>query len=56
MTYAAFKQKLFHERPGVKKKYSGLEPEYQREVADIKQATGNCCFSLPSYFNRRISF
>jgi hypothetical protein len=40
MTHEEFKQKLFRERPDVKKEYDALEPEYHREVADIKQAIG----------------
>jgi hypothetical protein len=40
LTHKEFKQKLFQERPDVKKEYDALEPEYQREVANIKKAIG----------------
>jgi hypothetical protein len=38
MTHDEFKQKLFQERPDVKREYDAFVPEYQRAVADIKQA------------------
>jgi len=37
LTHQEYKQKLL-EDPDVKKAYDALEPEYQREVAKIKQA------------------
>jgi hypothetical protein len=40
LTHKEFKQKLFQEQPDVKKEYDALEPEYQREVADIMKAIG----------------
>jgi hypothetical protein len=36
LTHKEYKQKLFQERPDVKKAYDALEEEYQREVADIQ--------------------
>jgi hypothetical protein len=40
-THEEYKQKLFHERPDVKKEYDALEPEYQREIAETKKAISN---------------
>ncbi len=37
MNHDEFKQKLFQERLDVKKEYDALEPEYQRERANIRQ-------------------
>lgn len=41
MTHDEFKQKLFQERPNVKKEYDALESEFQRERANIKQTLRN---------------